>query len=114
MIVESVRNLISETMETREIGWIQVVGTEEPLRRFELLGRKKGFRQEALTFRDTFEQGVKNYRNQNWDKALRSFENCAKINPNDKATLLYLQRLQTLKEKPPGNNWDGVWRLTEK
>jgi len=114
MVAESTQTIIRTVIETREIDVIQVIGKEEPVRVFELLGRKGELDQTSLEFRDIFEQGVQAYRSQTWAQALQYFKDCKNINPHDKPSALYIQRIQTLRENPPGDNWDGVWHLTKK
>ncbi len=114
MVTESTQTMIREVIETREIDLIQVIGKEEPVRVFELLGRKGELDQATREFRDTFEQGLQAYRGQTWEQALRYFEGCVKLNPNDTPCTLYIKRIQTLRKNPPGDDWDGVWHLTKK
>ena len=41
------------------------------------------------------------------DKALE-------LNPNDALSKLYVERCRRLMRHPPGEGWNGVWRLSEK
>ena len=36
------------------------------------------------------------------------------FNPNDGPSQLYLERALYYQDNPPGDDWDGVWTLTEK
>ncbi|MDM8522883.1 adenylate/guanylate cyclase domain-containing protein [Desulfococcaceae bacterium HSG8] len=114
MVTESTQAMIREVIETREIDLIQVIGKEEPVRVFELLGRKGELDQITCELRDNFEQGVSAYRSQAWDQALHYFEDCVKLNPDDTPGALFIERIRTLRENPPGDDWDGTWRLTKK
>ncbi|MBE9128763.1 MULTISPECIES: adenylate/guanylate cyclase domain-containing protein [unclassified Coleofasciculus] len=114
ILTEETRNMAVKGLEFREIDWVQVVGKQEPLRIYELLGRKKKLNSEMITLRNFFEQGLNAYRQQNWNLAQKCFEHCLQIYPSDRPTQLYLERLQTLRENPSPQNWDGVWRLTKK
>ncbi|NES96374.1 MAG: HAMP domain-containing protein [Desertifilum sp. SIO1I2] len=114
ILTQETRNMAVKGLEFREIDWVQVVGKQEPVGIYELLGRKAELSSEMLALRDFFEQGLNAYRQQNWKLARQCFENCLQIQSSDRPTQLYLERLQTLQENPPPKSWNGVWRLTKK
>jgi adenylate cyclase len=114
MVTESTQAMIREVIVTREIDLIQVMGKDEPLRVFELLGRQGELDQATSELRDHFEEGVLAYRSQAWDQALRGFESCLRLKPDDTPAALFIERVQTLRDNPPGDDWDGTWRLTKK
>ena len=47
-------------------------------------------------------------------KGFKLFNNCLKLNPDDKAAKLYIDRCNHLKANPPAGEWDGVWVMTSK
>lgn len=114
MVTDSTQSMIRDVIETREIDLMKVIGKEEPVRVFELLGRKGKLEQNMKELRDTFEQGLQAYRSQKWAQAQRNFEDCLKLRPNDTPSVLYLERIKSLQENPPGDDWDGVRHLTKK
>ncbi len=61
-----------------------------------------------------FNEGVKVYRNQEWDRAIGYFNDALKANPSDKLGQTYIERCELMKANPPGDEWDGVWIMTEK
>jgi adenylate cyclase len=61
-----------------------------------------------------FNEGVKRYRHQEWDKAVSYFEEALKANESDKLANTYIERCALMKENPPGDDWDGVWIMTSK
>ncbi len=113
-LLDATRNLAGEAIETREIDRVRVVGKEEPVYIYELLGRQGEIDRETLHWRDTFENGLAAYRQQDWEGAQQYFTACKQLEPYDRPTSLYLDRIQTLQKNPPGPNWDGVWHLTKK
>ncbi|MEM7671372.1 MAG: adenylate/guanylate cyclase domain-containing protein, partial [Pseudomonadota bacterium] len=62
----------------------------------------------------SFNDGMKAYRAAQWDKAQSAFMAALDANPNDKLADLYVWRCQHLELNPPGDDWDGVWVMTEK
>jgi len=67
-----------------------------------------------LEARDQFEKGLAAYRSQDWDQARTLFEACRKLAPGDAPSQVLLERLTSLRENPPGPDWDGVWQFTHK
>jgi len=60
-----------------------------------------------------FNEARKHYRAGSWDKAIGSFKEALKGNPNDKLSQIYIDRCADLKKKKP-KNWDGVLVMTSK
>ena len=61
-----------------------------------------------------FEEGLQEYCQGNFAKALVCFEQIVALNPDDKPSQLYLKRIQSLLEKSIPANWNGVWKFTQK
>ncbi|MEE9149188.1 MAG: adenylate/guanylate cyclase domain-containing protein [Candidatus Tectomicrobia bacterium] len=114
MMTEDTQKMVGEMLESREIDVIQVLGKEEPVRVFELLGRQGDIDPPTVALRDTFAQGLQAYRSQAWEQALVHFQTCLSIKASDGPAAVYLSRVRALQQHPPGDDWDGVWRLTKK
>ncbi|MEG4074286.1 adenylate/guanylate cyclase domain-containing protein [Microcoleus sp. Pol14C2] len=61
-----------------------------------------------------FEEGLQEYCQGNFAKAIVCFEQIVALNPDDKPSQLYLQRLQSLLRNSIPANWNGVWKFTKK
>jgi adenylate cyclase len=61
-----------------------------------------------------FRGGLDYYRQREWDKAIRTFQEAAEINPQDKLPPLYIERCEYLKLNPPAADWSGVWVMKTK
>ncbi|MEM6255772.1 MAG: adenylate/guanylate cyclase domain-containing protein [Cyanobacteria bacterium P01_D01_bin.156] len=114
VINEATQQQVADVMATRELDLIRVVGKEDAIHIYELLGRK-----DAQTAADegaiaAFSQGLTAYRQQDWEQARQHFTQCLDQKPGDRPTLLYLDRITQLEANPPDTNWDGVWQLTRK
>ena len=48
------------------------------------------------------------------DLSEKEFESILKEYPNDKTAQMFVERCQKLKDNPPDNSWDGVYRLNQK
>jgi adenylate/guanylate cyclase family protein len=114
LISEDTWNMARHAVEVRELDRIRVVGKSEPVRIFELLGRKGELDPATAELRDLFARGLEGYRSREWDRAEASFEACLKLKPDDAASKVLLVRLRHFREHPAEHDADGVWNLTEK
>ena len=60
-----------------------------------------------------FNEGRSSFKIGSWDKAIKSFNECLKCNPDDKLSDTYIDRCTIMKKKNP-KDWDGVWVMTSK
>ncbi len=114
LISEETWKIAKDSIEARELDSIRVVGKSEPVRVFELFGRKGQLDKAACELRDRFEEGLTFYRNHQWGEAEICFEACLKLNSEDSPAKLFIARLQHFREHPPEGDWDGVWSFKEK
>jgi adenylate cyclase len=90
----------------RELGWIRVVGREQPVRVYEVLG----FKGEPMPqFAPDFESGLGLCQSGRWQEALECFER----HPEDPPSVTYAGRCRKLLGAG-AEGWDGIWNLTEK
>ncbi|MDC0835781.1 adenylate/guanylate cyclase domain-containing protein [Geitlerinema sp. CS-897] len=111
---DSTEMLLGDRYATRELDWIKVVGKEEPVRVYELLGWQDELDDETRQRQDEFARGLAAYRHRQWDTAQKHFSACSMGDRPDPPALLYLNRIETLRDRPLPENWDGVWQLTSK
>ena len=64
--------------------------------------------------RDGFNEALMQYRYQNWDAAEQQFMKLMEKSPFPDFYTVFLHRIQQFRSNPPGDDWDGVWVLTEK
>lgn len=114
VIPEQTKLHIQDSIETREIDLIRVIGKDEPIRIYELIGVRIDIKPQQIAWRDSFEQGLSAYRKQEWNIAEKHFTTCLTINPQDQPCQLFLQRIENLRQKPPVHDWDGVWQMVKK
>jgi len=61
-----------------------------------------------------FEEGLEQYCQGNFANAKVCFEQIVALNPADRPSQLYLERIQSLLENSIPANWKGVWKFTQK
>jgi class 3 adenylate cyclase len=114
LISEASNHFAADTVETREIDSVLVLGKSEPQRIFELLGRKGEIEHERLALRDAYVEALAAYRRRDWEQARAGFEICLSIMPCDAPSKLFLRRVGDFLVNAPDANWNAVWSLAEK
>ena len=107
----------------RELDTIRVVGRQEPVTTYELLGFKGESSDVILKLKDSFDRALATYKDQRWEEALAMFKESVeweyrripelkgvKKNPSE----IYMERCQQFIADPPPDNWDGVFVLKSK
>jgi len=114
LIAETTAQAIGSAFETREIDVIFAKGKTETTRVFELLGVSGQVTEQELRLRELYVRARRAYLAQEWDLAEAIFGECLQLRPGDGPSRVFLQRIQTLRRNPPGENWTGVWQLVAK
>ena len=114
LIAEETRNLAGDAIETREIDALAVKGKSEPVRVFEPLALGGRLDDAGARLKKRFEQGLAAYRAQDWDVAEAAFRGASEAVADDPPSRVFLERIRHLRDQPPGDAWDGVWRMTAK
>lgn len=112
---------ISDMVEARMIDNMTVVGKSEPVRVYELCAIKGVLTDQEKRLFKIFDHGMQHYLKMEWDEAIAKFNESRNLervsDGNTTPSEVYVQRCQTFKENPPvapGEQWDGVFRLTKK
>ena len=114
IILEKTYQQLDDSVLTRELGLIQVVGKDEKLKIYELLGYDDETNTGGAEFRATFARGLNHYRQGQWTPAQKHFQTCLGLQPADVPTRKYLEQIEALRGQRLPIDWDGVWRLTKK
>jgi len=115
LISEQTRQKLRSTYRTRPIDVVVVKGKSRPVAVHEVMDHHT-----AATFPnliDTlncYRDGIAQYRDRQWPQAAAAFERALKLNADDKASNVYLQRCRHFAETPPPDDWQGEWVMTEK
>jgi len=108
LISDSTNREIGNNFVTRMIDHLAVKGKSHAIHIFEVLGEKEYRLSKAEKY---FCQGLELYRQQEFEKACRLFEQGAESDP---PCQVYLSRCRHLLKHPPPPDWNGVWVSQEK
>jgi adenylate cyclase len=114
LISEYTRAKIGDEFLCHTLDRVRVVGVNTPLRLYELVGLKTGAIDHDLERIASWESAMELLEQRRFSEAEKSFSSMAKSNTDDRTAALYAERCRNYMSAPPGDDWDGVYNLTEK
>jgi adenylate cyclase len=96
-----------------EIDSVRVKGKTQPVKIYQLHAHKRvpETRDKAIFY---FHRGLKLYKEQKWDEAIRLFKGVWQLDNDIFAANVYIERCRNLKDDPPGPDWDGCYTMKTK
>jgi adenylate cyclase len=101
-------------VRARPVDWVAVKGKAEVVQVYELLGLVDEPLKDADELAALAVQALALYRGRNWEGAIRLFEQILHLRPGDGPARLLLTRCRAYRDRPPGEEWDGVHRMEGK
>ena len=114
MISEYTYASCRDDVEVRQLDAIRVVGKEEAVVVYELLGRKGELSSSQQEMLVAYNEGLALYKQRQWRPAVELFAGILEASPDDGPALTYMERCLDYQIRPPGKNWDGVYILKTK
>ena len=115
IISETTYNLCSDRLWVRELDRIQVKGKNQPVSVYELVGLKSDPLPEIQTrIIEHYHAAREHYLTRKFSKAVAEFAEVLELDKNNKAANIHITRCQHFLLHAPEDDWDGVWRMTEK
>lgn len=115
MIGENTYKMAKDQIIVRQLDLLRVKGKTEPVKVYELVGlTEKGIseqKQQAIQF---FAEGMEHYLGQNWETAIKYFNQALAVNHMDNPSKRYIRRCEQFMTNPPGEHWDGVYTMLTK
>jgi len=107
IVGESTREVLKKEFVFRELDRVRVKGKEDPVGIYEPVGEEGAVAAEDMDEIKLWNQALRAYRAQDWDKAEVTLMNLQRIKPRYLYDL-YVKRVEHMRKEPPGENWDGV------
>jgi len=115
LISENTFKKLRGTYRIREVDLVIVKGKTEPISIYEVLDY---YSEETFPFLmdvvNHFREGLNQYRQRNWERSLKNFQEALKRHPEDRLSQMYIERIRHLESKPPSDDWDCVWVMDSK
>lgn len=113
IIAESTYEKVRNLFVCRELDLVTVKGKREPVKIYELVGKKEDVSQDKLMFIAVFDDAVALYRKQRWKDAVKMFEKAHDIE-KDHACTVFMERCRYFERNSPGKGWGMVWVMETK
>lgn len=110
-VSEAVYTQTKEDFSYRYLDIIQVKGKDVPVKIYELRAYKENESKQDMQLLSLFEQALDKYCNKDFQWALEIFES---LSDTDATSAIYMDRCRQYIQNPPDEDWNGVWRMTEK
>ena len=115
LVSEAVYQQIKDFFILRKVDEVVLKGKISSTVIYELLGEtKQRILFDVDAYRPTFSQAFSAYRGCQWHEAIRHFDECLRIYPQDSLAPLFIARCKWFLLHPPVPEWNGVWHLSEK
>jgi len=114
LVCEHTFQKASNQVVGREIDAINVVGKNEPVVVYQLLGLPQDLDENLLKTIELYAQGLQQYRQLNWDGAIEAFEAALRMSPGDGPSMAMAERCREYKASPPPADWDGSYTMKTK
>lgn len=114
MISKRTYDLARDHIEARELDIIQVAGKEKPVKVYELIDKKGEIQKTKKEVIEFFEDGLREYRNREWQRAIALFQKALNKDPSDKPSQTYVRRCKAYAQNEPAIDWDGVYVLEKR
>jgi adenylate cyclase len=119
LISEYTKEKLDDEFLLRRLDRVRVVGTNTPLRLYELLtinNEQLAMNNETMIKKEIerWERAIDLYEQRQFREAVKLFKSLMEHYPDDKTAELYARRCMEYDANPPPEQWDAVNNLTEK
>ncbi|HAP42732.1 MAG: guanylate cyclase [Spirochaetes bacterium GWD1_61_31] len=98
----------------RALDRVRVVGIHTPVQLWEVMALRAEADRAMTELLSGFAAAHELFEARQYPKSEAAFQELVAAYPNDGPSTTYLKRSQNFQQKPPADNWDGVFNLTEK
>ncbi|MEE8400033.1 MAG: CHASE2 domain-containing protein [Desulfobacterales bacterium] len=114
LIGETTYEQAGDAVVSREIDSVGVVGKQEPVKVYEILGYPDDIDDRVRETVEHYHSGLNAYRAQDWDNAIDAFTAALALNPDDGPSKTMLIRCNAFKADPPEADWNGIYTMKTK
>jgi adenylate cyclase len=106
---------VQEKFITRPLDLLRVKGKKTPVQIYDLISRKgdklpEGYNEMIMEY----QQGYDAYKQHRWNEGIQHFQKALQLVADDGPAKLYLERCREFSQRPPDENWDGVYVMQTK
>jgi CHASE2 domain-containing sensor protein len=109
ILVGTAADLIRDEFHMRSVARAQVKGKTEPVDVFAIVeARTAALDQELLIWLETYEEGIRKFRDRDFTQAKILFSRFLEFYPEDSLAKMYLERSLEYEQAPPDQAWNAV------
>jgi adenylate cyclase len=109
LVGTSAADLIRDEFHLRSVARAQVKGKTEPVDVFTIVeARTAALDQELLIWLETYEEGIRKFRDRDFTQAKILFSRFLEFYPDDSLAKMYLERSLEYEQTPPDKAWNAV------
>jgi adenylate cyclase len=105
---------VKDDVVARPLDKVSVKGKKHGALVYELLGMKGDTDEAIVMMAETYAAGLDAYSNKDWATARARFTSVIELRGADAPSSQMLERIDELEASPPGQDWDGVYRMESK
>jgi adenylate cyclase len=98
----------------REMGQFLLAGKSKPVTVYELICSLEEATEDMICLEKYFAAATAAFRRQSWDEAIEGYRRCLRLKGGDGPSRYFLNLSEGYRERPPGEEWDGLVRLNKK
>lgn len=114
LLSEYTKTAIGDKFLVRPLDRVRVVGVNRPLRLYELINTAADATDAQRMSAETWNRAMDSFESRDFEEAHRRFAGLAAAKPDDRVAGLYVEQCVAFLAKPPAEDWDGVFNLTQK
>lgn len=114
MISEKTYKLAKDYIEARELDIVRVTSDTNAVKVYELIDRKGELQKVTAEVLELYQNGLKEYKNREWQRAMTFFQEALRKNPHDGPSQTFTRRCKTNIQNEPPKDWDGVYVLEKR
>ena len=114
LVSEQTYEAVQDVVLARPVDWVAVKGRAEALAVYELLGLSSEVTAATRDLADQYAAALTAFRSRRWGEALSGLDEVLRMQPGDGPARVLRERCQQCLQAHPGDDWDGVQRMTSK
>jgi len=114
LISEDTKDQIGDTLVTRKLDRVRVVGKSVPIRLFEAVEEKGHLPAGMDALLKVYDVALADFESRKWTEAKKGFDECLRLFPTDGPSLRYRKLAEEYEKIPPAKTWDGIFKMENK
>ena len=98
----------------RRLDQVRVMGINKPVQLYNIMGFTAEMTEDEKKSVEVFHQGLDLYLGREFLRAIELFQEAGRLNPEDKAPNVFIERCQKFIKEPPAPDWSGIMTMSTK